>query len=210
MIGSAPWRNQASVSQILFITHPDVIIDPTVPVPEWRLSPAGLVRLRTFATQSWLRSIGSIWSSTEYKAQDGAEVLASALELPWRTHHGLGENDRSSTGYLPRAMFEAMANAFFAQPDISVRGWERAIDAQTRIVAAVRAVVAATSQPGDIAIVSHGAVGALLLGHLSGRSIDRSLDQPAGNGGNYFAFDRETWRQTLWWRSIDTGPGTAS
>ena len=96
-----------------------------------------------------------------------------------------------------------MADAFFAQPDISVRGWERAVDAQKRIIAAVGAVIAATSQSGDIAIVSHGAVGALLLGHLSGRSIDRSLDQPAGKGGNFFAFDRETWRLAHGWRPID-------
>ncbi len=191
------------MSQVLFITHPDVIIVPTVSVPEWRLSTAGLARMRVFAGQPRLRSVGSIWSSAERKAQDGARVLATALGLPWQVRPELGENDRSSTGYLPREVFERMADAFFAQPDISVRGWERAVDAQERIIAAVGAVIAATSQSGDIAIVSHGAVGALLLGHLSGRSIDRSLDQPAGNGGNFFAFDRETWRLGHGWRPID-------
>lgn len=124
--------------------------------------------------------------------------------LRWQVRQDLGENDRSATGYLPRAAFEAMADAFFAEPEVSVRGWERAADAQARIVAAVRAVIATTFPPGDIAIVSHGAVGALLLGHLSGRSIDRSLDQPAGNGGNFFAFDRETRRLRHGWMPIDS------
>jgi broad specificity phosphatase PhoE len=195
------------MSEVLFITHPDVVIDPAVPVPEWRLSPTGLARMRAFAAQPRLGPVRGIWSSLERKAQDGAQVLASALQVPWQTREDLGENDRSATGYLPRSAFEAMADAFFAEPDVSVKGWERATDAQERIVAAVRAVIASTSQSGDIAIVSHGAVGALLLGHLSGRPIDRSLDQPAGNGGNYFTFDRATWRLRHGWMSIDGGAG---
>jgi broad specificity phosphatase PhoE len=192
------------MSQVLFITHPDVVIDPAVAVPEWRLSATGLARMRVFGAQPRMRSIGAIWSSAERKAQDGAQVLASVLGLPWQVRQDLGENDRSATGYLPQTVFEAMADAFFAEPEVSVRGWERAADAQARIVAAVRAVIAMTFPPGDIAIVSHGAVGALLQGHLSGRSIDRSLDQPAGNGGNFFAFDRETRRLRHGWMPIDS------
>ena len=42
----------------------------------------------------------------------------------------LHENDRSATGYLPPNQFEAMADRFFAEPQASVLGWERAVDAQ--------------------------------------------------------------------------------
>ena len=52
------------------------------------------------------------------------------------THPGIGENDRSATGFLPREEFWATADLFFAHPTESIRGWERAIDAQARIVAA--------------------------------------------------------------------------
>ena len=50
---------------------------------------------------------------------------------------GRGENDRSATGFLAPPDFEAAADRFFAEPETSFRGWERAIDAQARIVAAV-------------------------------------------------------------------------
>ena len=42
---------------------------------------------------------------------------------------GIGENDRSATGFVPAEEFEALADTFFADPHTSIRGWERAIDA---------------------------------------------------------------------------------
>ena len=72
------------------------------------------------------------------------------------------ENDRSATGYLPGPEFEATADRFFAEPQISVRGWERAIDAQARILGAV-AETLARHPGGDLLLVGHGAVGTLEL-----------------------------------------------
>lgn len=48
------------------------------------------------------------------------------MQQPWV--HGVQprENDRSSTGFLPPEEFEVVADAFFAQPGVSVRGWETA------------------------------------------------------------------------------------
>jgi broad specificity phosphatase PhoE len=85
--------------------------------------------------------------------------------------------------------FEATVDAFFAQPLQSVRGWEPAADAQSRIVRAVELAVSQTPDRGDIAIVGHGGTGTLLYCHLAGVAIDRRYDQPATNGGNWFTFD---------------------
>ena len=113
----------------------------------------------------------------------------------------MGENDRSATGYLPRAEFEAVADQFFASPELTVRGWERAVDAQRRIVAAVEHVLAVSAGcGGDMAIVSHGAVGTLLLCHLRDCSIGRAHDQAPNNGGNHFAFDADTRRVRYGWQ----------
>ncbi len=177
---------------VWFITHPDVVIDPAVPVPEWPLSAVGLARMKAGLAQPWVRGIGALWASTERKAMDGAMVLSAATGVPLRTMAELGENDRAATGYLPRAAFEATADLFFAHPDRSIRGWERAVDAQRRIVGAIEAVLAASSTDHDIAIVAHGGVGALLMCALESLPISRSQDQPAGQGGHYFAFDRGT------------------
>jgi hypothetical protein len=53
----------------------------------------------------------------------------------------------------------------------------RALDAQARILSAVQDIVA-QHPGGDLAIVTHGAVGTLLYCHLQGVAIDRVHDQP--------------------------------
>jgi Histidine phosphatase superfamily (branch 1) len=76
-----------------------------------------------------------------------------------------------ATGYLPRQEFEETADAFFAHPQQSVRGWEPAARAQARIVGAVERV-ASHPPDDDLAIVGHGGTGTLLYCHLAGcRSI---------------------------------------
>jgi hypothetical protein len=62
------------------------------------------------------------------------------------------ENDRSATCFLEPNEFEAVADQFFAQSLVSVRGWERAIDAQFRIVREVEAVLA-IGLTGDVLFV---------------------------------------------------------
>ena len=191
---------------ITFVTHPDVLIDPSVPVPDWTLSLRGRDRMVRGSTLPWLASVGTLWCSTERKARDGAEIWAGRLGVALMEWPELGENDRSATGYLPREEFEAMADRFFAHPDESVCGWERASDAQRRIVRAVEHVIAAPqTAPGDVAIIAHGGVGTLLLCHLQRVAIGRAHDQPANNGGNYFAFDADTRSLHHGWRAID-GP----
>lgn len=187
---------------IHFITHPDVLIDPTVPVPDWPLSARGRQRMAEALSLPWVRGLQAIWCSTERKARDGADILADSLGLPITELATLGENDRSATGYLPQAEFEAVADQFFAHPTQSVRGWERALDAQARILAAVDAVIAA-SPPSPLAIISHGGVGTLLLCHLCGVSIGRQHDQPANGGGNHFSFDAYTRQLHHGWQPID-------
>jgi broad specificity phosphatase PhoE len=176
------------VTAIHFITHPEVVIDPAVPVPDWPLSAAGARRMRLAAGRPWLAGVRSIFTSTERKAADAAGLLAERLGISPITIEGLGENDRSATGCLPRAEFEAVADEFFARPEDNVRGWERAADAQRRIVGAVERAVSLASK-GDAVIVSHGGVGALLLCHLKGVPISRDADQPGGGGGHVYSFD---------------------
>jgi broad specificity phosphatase PhoE len=192
------------MATVLFITHPDVLIDLARPVPDWGLNPRGVARMHAMLTQNWVPGIAHVASSTERKAIDGARILATHLDLQVVSHPGLGENDRSSTGYLPKPEFEATADAFFARPKESVRGWERAVDAQTRIVAAMLDVIAAAPS-GDVAVVSHGGVGALLLCYLQDSPISRATDQPPGAGGYVLAFDRGDWRLRHGWRLIDAG-----
>src|SRR5262245_50599213 len=144
--------------------------------------------------------VRAIWSSAERKAVEAAAILAERLGLAPQILHELGENDRSATGFLEPHVFEATADRFFAEPDRSIRGWETTAAAQARIVAAVERVHA-TAPPGDVAIVSHGAVGTLLQCALRSVPINRALDQPGQ--GHWFAFERDGGRVLHGWRRID-------
>lgn len=151
--------------------------------------------------QPWVGSIRRIVSSAERKAIETAEILATHLGLTVEVRARMHENDRSATGFLPPPEFEAVADQFFANPHKSIRGWERAIDAQQRIVSEVETMLGTTSD-GDIAFVGHGGVGTLLLLLLSGREISREADQPAG-GGNFFTYDVGALRVVHGWWPID-------
>ena len=144
--------------KLLFVSHPEVVVDPDVPITQWGLTDLGRARAAAFAASDQFAAVSRIWSSAERKARETADLLAAPRNLPVQIDPRLGENDRSATGYLPPAEFEATADAFFANPEKSIRGWERAIDAQTRVETVIREIAAAQMQ-GDLAISSHGAVG---------------------------------------------------
>ena len=185
--------------KLYFITHPNVVVSREVPVPRWPLSELGMQRMRAGLKQPWVRDITAIYCSTEQKAIDGAEILAQHLSLQFTQIEELGENDRSATGFLPPDEFERVADQFFAAPNESVRGWERAIDAQARVVRAVESI----ESNATVAIVAHGAVGTLLYCHLAGEPISRRWDQPPNGGGNYYAFTLSPRQVFSWWRAFD-------
>ena len=192
------------MTQLLFVTHPEVVVDPAVPVPRWHLKESGIGKLRRFAASGALAGVTAAWASTECKAIEGAGILAASLGIGVRVREDLGENDRSATGFLPPEEFERTADAFFAHPEESIRGWERAADAQARIVAALRAIAAEENGGGDILVVAHGAVGALLRGHLLESRISRRLDQPCQ--GCWFPVELPGWRLvTLDWQVLPAG-----
>jgi len=190
---------------LYFITHPNVVVSHDVPVPRWPLSELGKKRMRAGLAQPWLRDVTAVYCSTEQKAIDGAAILAQHLGLGFSEIAELGENDRSATGFLPPDEFERVADEFFGSPEKSVRGWERAVDAQARVVRAVARIEKDDQTSGAIAIVSHGAVGTLLYCHLAGEPIARRWDQPPNGGGNYYRFTLSPRAAHGWWHAIDGG-----
>ena len=191
-------------ARIRYLTHPQVRIDPTVPVPSWGLSELGRTRTETLANTGWLSGTTQIICSGERKAVETAEIIGAKLNVTVEVREAMHENDRSATGFLPADQFEAVADQFFARPLVSIQGWERAIDAQLRIVREVENVLA-RNRGGDLLFVGHGAVGTLLFCHYSGLAIDRAHDQPAG-GGHYFAFVKDARRVLHPWRRMEDVP----
>jgi broad specificity phosphatase PhoE len=176
----------------LYITHPQVVIDPDVPTPRWGLNETGRARAEAFAARNILPSGVAVFSSTEAKASELAAIIAVPIGAAVVHDEAMGENDRSSTGYMQPQRFEATADRFFAHPHESIDGWERAIDAQARIVSAVRGALVGLPAETLAVFCGHGAVGTLLKCHCGHRAIARDEDQRRmadPGGGNAFVFD---------------------
>lgn len=188
---------------IRYLSHPQVAIDRNNDVTKWGLNAVGGARVSALCEAlGALVGTAHVVSSGEVKAVQTAQPLADALGVQLHIRPLMHENDRSATGFLEPDEFERVADQFFASPHVSVRGWERAADAQARIVREVDAVLA-EHEAGDTLIVGHGGVGTLLYCALADVDIDRRFDQGPGGGGNWFAFDRLERRPLSGWRPLE-------
>ncbi|SHL26282.1 histidine phosphatase family protein [Roseibium suaedae] len=185
------------MSLCVYLTHPQVVIDPEVPVPDWRLTELGRKRAALALLQPWAGAIHLVISSEERKAIETAEIFASGHNLAVTIEEGLHENDRSATGFLPPQEFEQVADQFFAHPAESIRGWETAEDAQKRIVSRVIECLEGIPRELPVLFTGHGGVGTLLKCHLMNVPISRSHDQTGGGGGCWYSFSRDA----LWQRN---------
>jgi broad specificity phosphatase PhoE len=173
----------------VYLTHPEVEIDPSVPVQDWGLSDIGRERAKTARDLPFAPDIRDVVSSAETKAVETARAFVGDQDLPLHVLKFLHENDRSATGFLPPEEFEKTADQFFANPKESIRGWERAIDAQTRIVTGIRAALRGIKQEQPVLFTGHGAVGTLLMCHLMDAPVSRVHDQK--RGGSWYRFEKD-------------------
>ncbi|MGY6500045.1 MAG: histidine phosphatase family protein [Acidimicrobiales bacterium] len=187
------------MSILRYISHPNVNVEPDVPVPEWTLSDLGRERAEALLAQPWVGAVGRVVSSGERKARDTAAVLADHLGLVVEVRPAMGEIDRRSTGFVSHDRHEELADLLFARPTESAAGWETADAAQRRIVDATADLL--VDADADVAVVGHGGVGTLLWCHLCAEPIARRHDQPGQ--GHFWSYDIDTGRMLHRWRPID-------
>ncbi len=186
------------MATLRYISHPQVVVDPTVPVSRWGLSEEGKQRVQQLCQQPWMSDVRRVVSSAETKALEVAAAVAQTLGLTVEVRPKTGETDRSSTGYVPHDRHEQLADEFFALPHVSVQGWERAVDVQARMINALADLLTSTH---GVVVVGHGAAGTLWYCAVAGLDIDRSHDQRST--GNYFAIDLATGKPMHPWQPID-------
>ena len=64
-------------SQIRYLIHPQVNMEPAVPVPSWGLSEVGRTRTQTLANAGSLAGTTQIVCSGERKAMETAGIIAT-------------------------------------------------------------------------------------------------------------------------------------
>ncbi len=188
---------------VYVITHPDVVIDPNVPVPQWPLSARGRERMAGIMSGQLLKQVTAVYSSDEQKALDGAWMIAKPLGLKVAKVPTLGEIDRSSTGYLPREKHDHNAKLLFEYPHDSIDGWEIAIEAQYRMVTTVYRILEFDKTAGPIVIMTHGAVGSFLYSHLKKHKISLADSPDFPGGGGIFSFEAKSLEVLTGWQDID-------
>ncbi|NOX31424.1 MAG: hypothetical protein GXP35_15460 [Actinobacteria bacterium] len=190
------------MTRLIYVSHPEVAVEPDVPVPQWSLSASGADRAVAFAKHQMLAGVTRVVSSDEVKALETSHIIATHLGLDVEVRPMTGEIDRTTPGFVPSDQFEILADDFFAAPETSPHGWETARTAQRRIVDALTDLFSPTS--GDVVVVGHGGVGTLLYCHLAGLAIDRQFDQR--RGGSYYVVDLTTLKPLSGWRTFEQPP----
>lgn len=183
-----------------YVSHPQVAVDPSTPVPRWSLSELGRERAIAGAARPWAADIDRIVTSDETKAIETAQILATASGAELDVRDGIGEIDRSSTGYVSHERHEELADELFSRPHESASGWERAVDATDRMLTHLDDLLVPDAG-GHVVVVGHGGVGTLLMCHLAGFDVERARDQP--HGGCHWAWDTTERRLIHDWRPID-------
>lgn len=152
--------------QLILVRHAQVVVDPTLAVERWKLSPEGEIAALALLQHPALSLVDVVVSSPEPKALATAGLL-SAEALPV-TEPDLRELDRSRLGWLPdENAYSAVVREILDHPGRSVRGCGRAEDAQRRIVHAIDRIVERYPHQ-TVAVVSHGIVLTLYVSWLLG------------------------------------------
>ena len=157
--------------QLILVKHAAPEVVPGAPPEQWRLSEKGRAACAPLAASLSPYGPGVIVSSEDPKAAETAERVAQQLSVPWETAAGLHEHDRSNVPHMRSAEFISTMELVFRRPQQLVLGRETASGALKRFQNALDDVLERLpAETGNVAVVSHGTVIALLLAHHGGQN----------------------------------------
>jgi broad specificity phosphatase PhoE len=148
--------------KLILVKHCPPEVVPERPSERWHLSEKGRALCVPLADALQGHAPSLIVSSDEPKASETARLVAERLKVPWQTAPGLHEHDRSNVPHMRSGEFISMVELFFRKPGELTLGRETADQARSRFESAVRRVLDAHPS-GNVAVVSHGTVIALML-----------------------------------------------
>ena len=167
--------------RLVLARHSTPEIEPERPASAWRLGALGRRRSQLLASRLQGYSPEVIWSSSEPKAVETAEIVADSFGVPVRIADGLEEHHRDNVPFFPTTGdFEAAVERFFSHPGRLVLGSETAEQARGRMAAAIDDIVELGH--ADSIVVTHGTVLTLYVAGVAGvrpMSFWRSLGLPS-------------------------------
>ena len=176
--------------KLILVKHARPEVNPLVSSEQWSLGAEGRRSCVALAEAIRPHRPAEIVSSVEPKAEQTAQILSVQLGVPYRTAENLHEHDRSNVPHLDTREFISLMEVLFRDPSHLALGLETAVDALSRFEAAVDGIVQKSA--GNIAVVSHGTVIALLAQARAGRepfALWRAMAQPS-----FLVFELPGWK----------------
>lgn len=168
--------------KLILIKHASPQVEPEAPPEQWHLSEEGRQKCQALASVVKPLEPAVVVSSEEMKAVETAQIIAQRLGVPHHAAPDLHEHDRSNVPQLRTAEFISMIELLFRRPNDLVLGSETAVAALSRFESALDEVLMAHPE-GNVAVVSHGTVIALLLEKLDrkrrGFDVWRAMKLPS-------------------------------
>ena len=165
--------------RLVLIRHANPALRSDRPPAEWGLSEAGVRRARALADRVRPGSARAVYTSTERKAVETAQLLGTAWQLPVMPVLGLHEHERAGEPLVQASEFQRRVRALFGRPSDLVYGTETGEQARRRFQCAVATLLATDSD--DVIVVSHGTVMTLFVSKAAGVepfAFWQSLDMP--------------------------------
>jgi len=176
--------------RLILIKHARPQVDPSLPSEVWTLGDEGRAGASKLIEPLRAYPVARLYSSTQAKAKETAEIVGRGLDKPVETLSDLCEHDRRNVPHMESREFISMIALFFKEPDRLVLGDETADEAYDRFAAAVDGIL--RREIGDVAIVTHGTVIALFAQRRARQepfALWRRMGQPS-----FIVFDTATWR----------------
>ena len=166
--------------RLVLVKHSMPEIERDKPASAWKLGEVGRRRSELLAARLSEFSPEVIWSSSEPKAIETAQIVASEFSVPVEIADGLEEHHRDNVPFLSKEVFEGAVERLFRCPDRLVLGTETAEQASNRFATAIDKVTDAGQ--ADSIVVTHGTVMTLYAAGVAGvQTIDfwRRLGLPS-------------------------------
>src|SRR5689334_6316260 len=152
---------------LYLIRHPRTHVDPARPSYEWSLSEQGRAQVDVLAEAPFCKAVQAIYASNQSKATEPANAIGTRYGITVTIVPELAEVSRGTETYLNAADYNSALTGFFAMPESSVEGWERATDALARFNDALEDIIKRHIDE-SILVFSHSMVLTLYSAMLDG------------------------------------------
>ncbi|MFA5827859.1 MAG: histidine phosphatase family protein [Candidatus Shapirobacteria bacterium] len=177
------------MTKLVYITHPSVELDKSKPPHEWGLSEKGFDQAKILIEKPLWKEVDVIYSSTEPKAVQVAQLASEKYHSPWFQDKDLGEADRTVTPFLPQEEYMSAVQEAYLNPDDNIRGWESHHHMMKRNVSVLEKIKK-DYKGKTIVIIGHGGAGTTIKCYIKG--IEPQFSEDPKQTGCIFIADLDS------------------